>query len=366
MKTQSGIRRAVAAAFLAGSFVFGAAWAGPMDTAQSLVLSGSDDSVSGSITTTVAAGSPVVVSFWANPTDVVTVDVDTNGSGLDTIASFHETKDYVEDGVPSPYKVILVQDDSFVFPFDDGSTSVLDPLLENMVPKMSGAHYAVVTVAPERVGDGGGFVGGGSGSGTVTLNVTCVRGSTDPSAPPACTQGSTTTSGGTDTPPPPPPADTTPPDDTTTPPATDVKYVNIDVRPGSRMLVPLNPRWKAVIPVAILSGQGFNVRDVDTTKLTFGHTGDENSLRNCNRYFTRLRHSRGHYALVCYFENSQAGFEVGDEVGILKGTLKNGTPIEGRGILKTVPEKRHYGHDHGRGHDYDRRADNDDHRRGRR
>jgi hypothetical protein len=88
MKTQSGIRHAVAAAFLAGSCAFGAAWAGPMDTAQPLeLISSGSDTVSGSVTTTVAAGAPVVLKFWANPTDVVTVDVDTNGSGLDTIAS---------------------------------------------------------------------------------------------------------------------------------------------------------------------------------------------------------------------------------------------------------------------------------------
>ena len=365
MKTQSGIRRAVAAAFLAGSFALHGAWAGPIsETAQSLELTGTEDSVTGTLSSTIAAGAPVIVKFWANPTDVVTIDVDTFGYRmpefemleLDTIASFHAPADF-----ESPYKVILVKGDSDQFPFDEGSTSPNDPLLMNMVPLSSGEHYAVVTIDPERVFDGDVLLGSAFGSGPVTINVTCVRGSMEASAPPAC--GKIVT-GGTDTPST-PPADTTTettPEETTTPPATEVKFVSIDVRPNARNLVRLNPKWKAVIPVAILSGQGFNVRDVKAESLTFGQSGDEKSLRNCNKHYTKMHHSRGRnrHTLVCYFENSQAGFEVGDEVGILRGVLKDGTPIEGRANLKVLPEKRHHGHRHGKGHE--KHADGDDRR----
>lgn len=361
MKAQSVIRRAVAAAFVAGSFAFGAAWAGPMDTAQSLDLTGSGNTVTGTVTGTVVGGSAVVFSFWANPTDVIEIDIDTN-STIDTLASAH--------GAGPTFTVERVQDDSSVFPFDPGSVSELDPLIQNWVPLSSGMHYVAVTMSPDRVSDSNQFLNlGGSGSGAFTLNVTCTRASTDPAAPPPCQQGTTTTSDSTDTPPPPPPpSDPTPPvdqttgGDTTTPPATDVKYVNIDIRPNSRALVRLNPKWNAVIPVAILSGPGFNVRDVDASKLTFGHSGEEASLRNCNKQYTRWHHRHHHQALVCYFENAKAGFELGDEEGILKGVLKDGTPIEGRAMLRVLPEKRHYGHQHGRGHD--ERAEND--RRGRR
>jgi len=330
MKTQqSGIRQAVAAAFLAGSFFLGTAWAGPMDTAQDLALTGTGGTVSGSVTATVVGGSALVYSFWAGPTDVIEVDVDTNGSGLDTIASVHS------EG--PGYLVERVVDDSMVFPFDPGSTSPLDPLIQGWVPLTEGMHYVVVTVASDRVADGGIFVNGGAAgmSGTVTVNVTCVA--ADASALPTET-----------------------PTETTTPPATEVKYVNIDVRPGSRSLVRLNPKWKAVIPVAIMSAKGFNVRDVDASSLTFGSTGEENSLRNCNKRFTKMRHHR--FALVCYFENSKAGFELGDEEGVLKGALKDGTPIEGRAMLKVLPEKRKYGHRHGRGHE--KHAENDGRHRG--
>jgi hypothetical protein len=357
MKTQSGIRRAVAAAFLAGSFVFGAAWAGPMDTAQSMSLTGSDDTVTGTVTATIVGGNVAVYSFWANPSDVITVDIDTDSS-IDTIASVHS---------PAPaYTVERVQDDSSAFPFDPGSVSPLDPLITDWIPADSGIHYVAVSLSPDRVADGGTFLAlGGSGSGTFTLNITCTRASTDPAAPPACAQGSTTTSSNdtstADTPP--PPVEETPPP----PPVatSDVQRVRIDIRPGARSLVRVNPSWKELIPVAIFSSRDFDVRNVNKSSLTFGRTGDEQSLRNCNRHYTRWhRHHR--YALVCYFENSQSGFEVGDEEGVLKGALANGTAFEGRAMLRVVPEKRHYGHDLGRGHDYDRRADNDDHRRGRR
>ncbi len=344
MKTQqSGIRQAVAAAFLAGSFFLGTAWAGPMDTAQDLALTGTGGTVSGSVTATVVGGSALVYSFWAGPTDVIEVDVDTNGSGLDTIASVHSD-------APG-YLVERVVDDSMVFPFDPGSTSPLDPLIQGWVPLTEGMHYVVVTVASDRVADGGIFVNGGAAgmSGTVTVNVTCVA--ADASALPCAPSGTATSSTGTPEPlPPAAPTETTEtPTETTTPPATEVKYVNIDVRPGSRSLVRLNPKWKAVIPVAIMSARGFNVRDVDASSLTFGSTGDEQSLRNCNKRFTKVHRHR--YALVCYFENAKAGFEVGDEEGVLKGALKDGTPIEGRAMLKVLPEKRKYGHRHGEGHE---------------
>jgi len=360
MKTQTGIRHAVAAAFLAGSFVFGAAWAGPMAPAQPMALSGSSDTVTGTVTTTITGGTAVVFSFWANPTDVIEVDIDTDSS-IDTIASVHS---------PAPnYTVERVQDDSSVFPFDPGSVSVMDPLIQGWVPLSSGIHYVAVTIAPDRVSDNNMFVNlGGTGSGTFTLNVTCVRQSTDPAAPPACAQGSTTTSSNdtptTDTPPPPPPVEQTPPPPP--PPATttsDVQQVRIDIRPGARSLVRVNPNWKTLIPVAIFSSRDFDVRNIDRSSLTFGRTGDEQSLTKCDRRYSRWqRHHR--YALVCYFENAQSGFEASDEEGVLKGSLANGTAFEGRAMLRVIPEKRHYGHEHGRGRD--QRADNDDHRRGRR
>ncbi len=98
------------------------------------------------------------------------------------------------------------------------------------------------------------------------------------------------------------------------------------------------------------------MRSVDLDSLTFGSTGDEQSLKRCLRHTTRVNRDRRR-DLICFFENQQAGFETTDEEGVLKGKLKDGTPFEGRGMLKVIAEKRkNHRHDHDR-RDNDRRKD---------
>lgn len=110
------------------------------------------------------------------------------------------------------------------------------------------------------------------------------------------------------------------------------------MKPGNDKRSPLNPRAKGVVPVAILSGKDFNAMDVDTASLTFGHSGDEFSLERCNKFGRDANHD-GKKDLVCHFSNRAAGFVKGDLEAVLKGKLNTGTLIEGRGLLKVVPEK---------------------------
>lgn len=338
MKTQRGIRRAVAAAFLAGSFACGTAWASAMDAAQPLTFDGAGMAT---VTDTVSGGSAMVYSFWAKGGDVVTVDVD--GASIDTILSVH---------TPAPeYTVDRVVDDSPII--DEGSVWPLDPLIQSWVVPADGVYYAAVTVAPDRVADGGVFVPvGGAGSGDFTLVVSGVS-----PAPAGGTPGPTTET--------PPAEDPLPqPEEASTPiPEVTVQQVRIDIRPGRRALVRLNPKWKKVIPVAILSSRDFDAADIDPSSLTFGRTGEEQSLRNCNKHLTRANRDRRR-DLVCYFQNADAAFELGDEEGVLKGMTNNGMAFEGRGMLKVLPEKRHWGHRHGKGHR--KHADNDRRHRGHR
>jgi hypothetical protein len=329
MKTQSGIRSAVAATFLAGSLLCGAAWAGPMDTAQELQFDGAGvATVSG----TIAGGSANVYSFWAKEGDVVTADIDGTTSA-DTILSVHTSG--------PAFTVERVMDDSPIL--DEGSTWPLDPLILGWVVPADGVYYAAVTVTPDRVADGGTFLNlGGTGGGAYTLIISGVSPKPADTPPPP-----------PDTPPPPPPPSTdTPPEPEPTPlPSAEVKKVRIDIRPGQRALVRLNPRWQQKIPVGILSSRGFDARQVDMDSLTFGRMGDEQSLAKCNRRPVHLNRDR-RPDIVCHFENERAGFELGDEEGVLKGVMKNGAPFEGRAMLKVVPEKRKYhGHHH---HDRDR------------
>jgi hypothetical protein len=336
MKTQSGIRSAVAAAFLAGGLMCGATWAGPMDTALPLELIPGIDPITGqpnktgTVTATVTGGGATVYSFWANESDIVTFDIDGAYPSVDTSLSIH---------TPAPvYDDDSVSDDSTVM--DSGSVADLDlgivpdPYIQNWVAPASGLYYVAVTVSPDRVAEGGTFLNlGGTGSGAFSLIVTCAPGST---TAPACEQVATT------------PPDNTPPDDTgSTPPSTDVQVVRIDVRPGSKSFVRLNPKWRDSIPVAILSSRSFDARKVDVSTLTFGRTGEEQSLRKCNKGYAHLNRDR-RPDLVCHFDNQSAAFELGDEVGVLRGTTVDGTPIEGRAMLKVLPEKRkhHHRHDH--------------------
>ena len=187
-----------------------------------------------------------------------------------------------------------------------------------------------------------------------------------PSSSPSCTWKETPPTA--ETPPSeetPPTAETPPSEETPptaeTPPTGDVVNVAIDIRPGQWRFVRQDWKRRDLIPVAILSSPMFNPRDIDVQTLTFGSTGDEQSLRGCTRGFTHLNRDR-RPDLVCFFRAELTGFQPTDEQGVLRGTTKSGVSFEGSSMLKVVPEKRHYGHHHGKGHhkhaDSDRRKDN--------
>jgi hypothetical protein len=113
--------------------------------------------------------------------------------------------------------------------------------------------------------------------------------------------------------------------------------VTMDIKPGESPNS-INPKSNGKIPVAILSTKDFDApRQIDLNSLTFGRTGDEQSLAFChgsedvNR--DRLQD------IVCHFYTQDTGFQCHDTVGILKGETKDGTPIEGSDSVKIVPCK---------------------------
>jgi hypothetical protein len=95
---------------------------------------------------------------------------------------------------------------------------------------------------------------------------------------------------------------------------------------------------------------------VDRASLTFGATGDEQSLERCARHGHHVDRGRPRLPdLICQFDIQKANFEEGDEEGVLRGTI-DGRPFEGKGWLKVIPVKRkHKDKDrhHGRDHDRD-------------
>ena len=110
----------------------------------------------------------------------------------------------------------------------------------------------------------------------------------------------------------------------------------IDIKPGSDPNS-INPKSRGTIPVAILSSATFNAfASVDTTSLTFGHTGNEKSLAFCNGSPSNIN-GDAFLDLMCHFDTQKTGFQSGDTVGKLKGKTGSGTPIIGTDSVRIVP-----------------------------
>ncbi|GAC1609634.1 MAG: hypothetical protein NVS3B3_16570 [Aquirhabdus sp.] len=109
----------------------------------------------------------------------------------------------------------------------------------------------------------------------------------------------------------------------------------IDIRPGKAINY-VNPNSRGNIEVAILSTRTFDAfKAVNQNTITFGRTGDENSLKHCSKKARDVNHN-GLPALVCHFRLGNTGFRSGDSVGILRFTGNNATPYEGRDAITTV------------------------------
>jgi hypothetical protein len=129
---------------------------------------------------------------------------------------------------------------------------------------------------------------------------------------------------------------TTPVDGVCPPPP--VIQVEIDIKPGSDPNS-INPKSKGKIPVAILSTADFDAPSgIDWDSLTFGQTGDEDSLAFCSPSPEDVD-GDGLYDLVCHFFTQRAGFECGGESGYLKGQTVDGVSIEGSDSVRIVPCK---------------------------
>ena len=117
---------------------------------------------------------------------------------------------------------------------------------------------------------------------------------------------------------------------------TEVLTVTIDIKPGSDPNS-INPKSRGTIPVAILSSSTFDAfASVDTTSLTFGRTGNENSLAFCNGSPGDVN-GDGLLDLMCHFDTQKTGFLAGDTLGKLKGKTVTGTPIAGSDSVRIVP-----------------------------
>jgi hypothetical protein len=117
------------------------------------------------------------------------------------------------------------------------------------------------------------------------------------------------------------------------------KTVAIDINPGKHHeSIDFNNYGEII--VAILSTSEFDASSIlDKDSLTFGRTGDEDSLAFC--YHRPEDTNRdGLKDLVCHFYSEDTGFQRRDREGILKGTTKDGVSIQGSDSVKIYPCKK--------------------------
>ena len=115
------------------------------------------------------------------------------------------------------------------------------------------------------------------------------------------------------------------------------RFTPIDIRPESPVNA-ISLKSKGTVLVAILSRPGFDATvRVDTSTLTFGHTGTEQSFVECEKN-SRDVNGDGLADLVCRFNIQQASFQPGDSRGILLFDDLDGSPFEGIDSVKIVTD----------------------------
>jgi hypothetical protein len=241
-------------------------------------------------------------SFQGQKGSIITIDIDggfvpKTTQKLDSVLTLFG---------PSNYQWLYQVND--IVPVDEGSLSSLDPRIDKFVLEQTGTYIVAVTST-------GVFFNQGTGLPTYfsSLEKPLLQ----------KTHGSYTLIISVVSPP--------------------VMQIKMEVKPGSGEYAPLNPKAKGTIPVALLSSEEFNALDVavDVKTLTFGATGDEQSLRRCGKEGEDVN-ADGRLDLVCHFDNEATKYTVYDETGLVKGKMKlpDGRAFEGRALLKVVPVKR--------------------------
>lgn len=225
-------------------------------------------------------------TFEAKAGDVLDLDID-NGTINSIIGLFDANG-------------MLLRMNAYAKDIDPGSSSTLDARIDKFVAPADGTYTVAVSDVPRYFINGGGtlaFFGTTTTSvGSYTLNISGITA------------------------------------------ASKTQQVNIEVKPGSHELAPLNPRAKGKVPVAIMGSADFDVTGIKQSTLTFGSSGDEKSLSKCQKEVHDINND-GYNDQICHFENSVAGFKGGDIEGILKGETENGT-FEGRALLKVIPSRK--------------------------
>lgn len=303
----------------------------PLSVAQPLTLDANlTATVSAFLSSSDVKGDVDVFSFQAKKGDKVTVDIDGGAPYIDTVVVL------LGPGPSGLYEAKTLNDDSELASLDAGSLDWTDPYISAVQPypvDLDGVYYIAVTHWGTQVIDNGAIVGGDpnpTGSYTVILSIARQVAET-------------------------------PPGDTQDPQTPAVQTVSIDIRPGQPVETATIHRSRARIPVAILSSDNFDATQVDASSLTFGRSGDEQSLEKCDPQGIDVNRD-GRRDKVCLFNVKAANFALNDANGYLKGRTTADKPFVGQGLLKVIELRKGRGHRSDRGASEDHRRDDQGHK----
>lgn len=290
------------AQYVTGSITDASAAIGIVGATETIMLS------SGPFTVPASTDDVDFTSFYANAGDVITLDID-NGIGgqqsVDTLIGLYDSNR------------TLMDTNDMANTVDSGSSSIDDARIDNFVAQTSGMYYVGVSSDGRQFWDGGVVDSYPASGGDYQLVITKVSPSIStapaPTTPSATTTPSSGSSGGTTT--------------------ASTQYINIEVRPGSREFAPINPNSKGVIPVALLSKNGFNALDINPAKVTFGAKGTETGPVRCNANGQDVN-GDGLPDMLCFFNNHTAGFKHDSLQAYVRGSTRAGVSFEGHGITK--------------------------------
>ena len=294
--------------------------------------------------------------FWFDATagDVpfimINSDQSTGTGDLDTLLVLYDAAG----------QVLNQNDDPEDWLMNPGSTTLSDSRLEGFALGASGRYIVAVTPIPRYIGTGftqtmEGLTGG---SGNYALHISGITAPLVASPDSLCGSGDVATE----------PTDL---------PGDVVKAITIEVRHWSGSDRNVSKRWKRrmkrmgkrrgihPVPVVMMSSDGFDAMSIDENSLTFGRTGEEDSLFRCSKR-ARDINKDGMKDKMCFFDAFKTDFGVGDVQGLLAGMTIDGQEFKSSATLKVYEiskkKKKRKGRHHHNRHDDDSddRYDDDD------